>query len=262
MQSVEICGKTLEEARKAAAFQLGVQEANIEIEILEEPHKILGVLGRGQYRIRATYAEKPPEEPTVLPHEPELEPEVEVEPIPEPAEAAVATVIPPGPVLEQPTDPKQAVAERAQQITGDILRLMDMPKPVTIKSVGNEQVEVEIEDDEEGSGLLIGRHGTTLDALQLVVAIAANDDIEDGCRVIVDTHGYRERHAERLRSSAHSHAAQVKQTEQELVIPDLKAYERRIIHLALRDDPDVVTYSQGQDRDRRIVISPHRRQPE
>ena len=299
MRSVEITAKTLEEARKAAAFQLGVDEAAMEVEILGEPHRILGVLGSGQYRIRATYVERvaeppaelepepestlaepepestlaePEPEPTLAEPEPtrtlaepepeptlaELEPEptpVELAPEPTPVELAPA-VMPPEPVTEQPPDSRRVVAERAQQITEDILGLMGIPKPVTITAVGEEQVELEVTDDEESSGLLIGRHGATLDALQLLVAMAANAGIEDGCRVVLDIHGYRKRHEEKLSRMAYSHAQQVKETGQEMVIPDLKAYERRLIHMALREDPDVSTYSEGEGRSRRMVISP------
>ena len=252
MRSVEITAKTLEEARKAAAFQLGVDEAAMEVEILGEPHRILGVLGSGQYRIRATYVERVAEPPAEL--EPEPEPTL-AEPEPTPVELAPA-VMPPEPVTEQPSDSRRVVAERAQQITEDILGLMGIPKPVTITAVGEEQVELEVTDDEESSGLLIGRHGATLDALQLLVAMAANAGVEDGCRVVLDIHGYRKRHEEKLSRMAYSHARQVKETGQEMVIPDLKAYERRLIHMALREDPDVSTYSEGEGRSRRMVISP------
>ena len=267
MRSVEISAKTLEEARKAAAFQLGVDEGNLEIEILEEPHKILGVLGSGQYRIRATYVETQPEpapapaeaepaapEPEIAPPAPVISAEVEV--VPEPV-SVVPPLSPPAPVTEQPVDPRPTIAERAQQITQDIMTLMGISQNVSITNVGAEQVELEIEDDDdEVVGLLIGHYGATLDALQLIVAMAANAGIEDGCRVILDVHGYRQRREETLRDMAHSYAAEVKETGQKMVVADLKGYERRIVHMELADDPDVETYSEGQDSDRRIIIVP------
>ncbi len=263
MRSVEISAKTLEEASKAAAFQLGADEDDLEIEILAEPRKILGVLGGGEYRIRATYvkpepAPRPPAEEIEEPETPPTVPVVtegEAQPEPE-AETVVPTAISsPAPVSEQPAEPRRAIAERAQQITQDITALMGIPKRVEITNIASDQVELEIEDD-EGSGLLIGRYGTTLDALQLIVAMGANAGITDGCRVILDIHGYRRRRDETLRSMAQSHATQAKQTSQPQTITDLKGYERRIIHMELRDDPEVETYSEGQGRDRRIVIAP------
>ncbi len=263
MHSVEISAKSLEEARKVAAFQLGVSEDEIDIEILEEPRKILGVIGSGQYRIRATYMESKAEAvtPADEPEAPDEEAPVAEAPITPPeaqptTEPAPAVVSPPAPVTEQPDDPISLVAERARQITEDIIALMGIPQRVTITNVGPEQVELTIEDDDEQVELLIGRQGAPLDALQLIVAIAANCGIQDGCRVILDAHDYRQRRADMLRDMAHSLAIQVKETGREEMLTDLKGYDRRIIHLELRDDPDVETYSVGEGRERQLIIAP------
>ncbi len=257
MRSVEISASSLEEARKAAAFQLGAPEEEIEIEVLEEPHKVFGIIGSGKYRIRAIY-----EEGAVQAAAPEAEAEVsaseagpqlaEAEPLTEP----VAGPQPPQSVAEQPDDPKQAVAERARQLTEDIVTMIGIDVPVTISSVGEEEVEIELNGD-ENLGLLIGQGGDTLDALQLIVAIGANKDIEDGCRVILDTSGgYRERHCEHLRRRARQAAEEALATGREVVMSDLKSYERRIVHMELADEPSVETYSEGEGRYRRLVISP------
>jgi len=112
MRSVEISAASLEEARRAAAFQLGAPEEEIEIEVLEEPHKVFGIIGSGKYRVRATY-----EEGAVQAAGAEAEPEVSAgEAGPQLAEAEApsepaAGPPPPLPVTEQPYGPKQAVAE-------------------------------------------------------------------------------------------------------------------------------------------------------
>ncbi len=257
MRSVEISAPNLEEARRAAAFQLGAPEEEIEIEVLEEPHKLFGIIGSGEYRVRATY-----EEGVVPAVAAEVEPEVsageagsqiaEAEPPGEPA----AGPPPPPRVTEQPDDPKQAVADRARQLTEDIVTMIGIDAPVTIGSVAEEEVEIIMEGD-DSLGLLIGQEGDTLDALQLIVAIGANNGIEDGCRVILDTSGgYRERHREHLCGQARQAAEEAQATGREVIMSDLKSYERRIVHMALADEPSVETYSEGEGRYRRLVISP------
>ncbi len=111
--------------------------------------------------------------------------------------------------------------------------------------------------DDDSLGLLIGQEGNTLDALQLIVAIGANKGIEDGCRVILDTSGgYRERQREDLCHQAHQAAEEAQSTGREVVMSDLKSYERRIVHTELADEPGVETYSEGEGRYRRLVIAP------
>jgi len=257
MRAGEISAPNLEEARRAAAFQLGAPEEEIEIEVLQEPHKVFGIIGSGQYRVRATY-----EEGAVEPAAPEAEAEVSApETGPQLAEAEVPTEPVAGPhppprVAEQPDDPKQAVAERARQLTEDIAAMIGIDVPVTISRVAEEEVEI-VMDGDDSLGLLIGQEGNTLDALQLIVAIGANNGIEDGCRVILDTSGgYRERHREHLRRQARQAAEEAQATGREIVMSDLKSYERRIVHMALADEPGVETFSEGEGRHRRLVISP------
>ena len=255
MRSVEISASNLEEARRAAAFQLGAPEEEIEIEVLEEPRKVFGIIGSGKYRVRATY-----EEGAVQSAAPEAEAEVSAgEAGPQLAEAPsepAAGPQPPPLVTEQPDDPKQAVAERARRLTEDIVTMIGIDVPVTISSVAEEEVKIEIDGD-DSLGLLIGQEGNTLDALQLIVAIGANNGIEDGCRVILDTSGgYRERHRENLCRQARQAAEEAQATGREVVMSDLKSYERRIVHMALADELSVETYSEGEGRYRRLVISP------
>jgi spoIIIJ-associated protein len=112
-------------------------------------------------------------------------------------------------------------------------------------------------------GFLIGRYGSCLDALQLLTAAAANRGVRTGARVVVDAEGYRERRRASLERLALSTAAKVKRTGREIEIPNLQAHERRVIHMVLRDDPNVETHSEGEGRHRRLVVSPRRgRRPE
>ena len=130
MRSVEISAPSLEDARRAAAFQLGVGEDELEIEVLQAPRKLLGLISSGQCRIRATYdeeraagAETPtdietPREAPAGEQVPEATGALEVE-VAEPEAIWEQTERPPPPTppTEQPADAKRAVAERAKQLT-------------------------------------------------------------------------------------------------------------------------------------------------
>ncbi|HBR28167.1 MAG TPA: protein jag [Firmicutes bacterium] len=105
-------------------------------------------------------------------------------------------------------------------------------------------------------GKLIGRHGQTLNALQYVVNLAAHRDSNEQERIIIDVGGYRKRREENLKRIALSAAERVKQRGRKEVLNPMSPQERRIIHLALQDNKEVVTQSEGDDPYRRVVISP------
>jgi len=124
-----------------------------------------------------------------------------------------------------------------------------------IRSDSNEELVVDLVGSD--LAILIGRHGQTLDALQFLVGIAlgrGGRGIQK--RIIVDAGGHRERHREALVHQALEYARQVKQAGQEAVLDPQPARDRRIVHTALADDPDVYTYSEGEGDDRHVVISP------
>jgi spoIIIJ-associated protein len=98
--------------------------------------------------------------------------------------------------------------------------------------------------------------GQGLDALQLLCNMILPRHMETDVRLMLDAEGYRGRRAESLRQRAVDLAKEVKERNQEAELEPLPAHERRIIHAALSDDPDVSTYSEGDEPHRRIVISP------
>ena len=105
-------------------------------------------------------------------------------------------------------------------------------------------------------GVLIGRHGSTLDALQFLVGVInARKKLAD-YRVIVDVEGYRDRREAQLRDMAKRSAAKCQREGREIVLSPMPAGDRRVIHLALADRYDVTTYSEGEDPDRCVVIAP------
>ncbi len=110
----------------------------------------------------------------------------------------------------------------------------------------------------EVGGLLIGRRGQTLDALEhLINRIVTRQDEQSG-HILVDAEGYRERRSRELREMAVRLAARVRQTARAQSLDPLSARERRIVHLALADDTTVTTRSVGEGQLRRVVIHPAR----
>jgi len=137
-----------------------------------------------------------------------------------------------------------------------------MKVDVTVDIAAEDAESASLEMSGKDIAIAIGRRGETIDAMQLVTAVAANRHSSHKGRIILNAEGYRERRQRALENLARSSAARAKQTGKEIVIPDLKPYERRIVHLALAEDPDVYTYSEGEGRTRKIIISPGPREEE
>ena len=103
-----------------------------------------------------------------------------------------------------------------------------------------------------------GRMGQSLDALQFLCNLILSRRIRSDVRLMLDADNYRERRAESLRQKAVELAEEVKSRREEAELEPLPAHERRIIHSILADDPDIETYSEGDEPARRVVISPRK----
>lgn len=108
-------------------------------------------------------------------------------------------------------------------------------------------------------GILIGKHGQTLDALQYLVNLAVNKNKSEKERIIIDVEGYRRRREETLRKLAIKLADRVKREKKKEVLEPMSPHERRIIHSTLQGNKDVFTYSEGADPYRHVIISPQDR---
>lgn len=107
-------------------------------------------------------------------------------------------------------------------------------------------------------GVLIGRRGQTLDAIQYLTNIVANDGKGRRARIVLDAEGYRQKRAETLRSLALRLADKVKRDGRKAALEPMSALERRVVHLALRERSDVETRSEGDEPYRRVIIVPKR----
>ena len=108
----------------------------------------------------------------------------------------------------------------------------------------------------EDAGLLIGRRGETLQALQFIVSMIVSRQLGRKCYINIDVEGYRARRIDRLRSLARRIASNVDESGQSIPLEPMSSYERRIVHIALADHPRVVTESDGEGAGRRVVIHP------
>lgn len=103
--------------------------------------------------------------------------------------------------------------------------------------------------------VLIGRHGRTLDALQMVVSSLLSSTLGFHYPIVVDIEGYKSRRKNKVQSLAHSAAARAKKQHGSVSLPPMNAYERRLVHLALVDDDSVVTHSEGEEPMRHVVVT-------
>ena len=224
MKSVETEGKTLEDAIRKACEELGVSREDLDFEVLVQPSGGFLGLGAKNAKIRATAKEKPRAA------------------TPEPASAPLAT-----------GDP---AAEAARKTLSDLLRLLDVQAAVDLKE-DSDRIHLNIRGD--GSGLLIGRKGQTLDALEYLVNKMVHKGAEDKKRIVVDTENYRSRREESLVNLAQRLAEKAKRLGRPVTISPMSAHDRRVIHLALQEDKTLHTWSTGTGLYRKIIISPEKK---
>lgn len=143
--------------------------------------------------------------------------------------------------------------KKAREIVKAVAGSLDLAPNVRVER-GDERVLLSIEND-KGLGLLIGRRGATLMALQTVID-AALRKFGDGPRVMIDVEGYLDRRRADLKSMAKRAAERAKTTGRTVALGPMNSHDRRIVHLALRDDPDVTTYSEGEEPSREVLVVP------
>jgi len=146
---------------------------------------------------------------------------------------------------------KESRAGKVENFLGDICEAMGIGVHIEVHS-DEEYVHVDVTGQE--AGILIGHHGQTLDALQYLCNLAAARADENGPRVLLDVEGYRKRRTQTLTSLATRLAERVARTGESAALEPMSAQERRVIHLALQDNPEVYTTSDGEDPFRRVVI--------
>lgn len=305
MESIEVSGKSVDEAVLQALMRLGKRRDEVEISVLQEPSRGAFGLGSKDARVRVTVrlgirsavitpemadAILGPDDPGIaLPDEEvyvdedddgeyldEDEDELEDEDLEEGEEfedeeedplpfliphASLPTIIPVEPnangkansELQDVENPSREDIEITVDVLQHILRYMNIHATVQVRSTT--PLTLNIHGINENLGLLIGRRGETLAALQLLVSLIVSHRTRHRMRIIVDAENYRERREENLRSLALRVAQQVRSYRRSIALEAMPPHERRIVHIALADSQDISTESTGEGDERRVVIS-------
>ncbi|UYN90254.1 MAG: Jag N-terminal domain-containing protein [Anaerolineales bacterium] len=238
--SLEVIAPTVHEAIEKGLVELGLEDTQVDVEVLDEGGTGFLGLGGRQARVRLIVKEglaKPAAAATPKRSRPAAEPsapltEAETENLLAITRATVLTLL-------------EHMSVRAEVSTslGEPDE-PDMAPPVLV--------------DVEGGDLsfLIGRHAETLSALQLITRLIVGKEVGRAAHIIIDVAGYRQRRDENLRKLANKMAKQAVSTGRRQTLEPMSPSERRIIHLELRDSAEVTTESTGEEPRRKVVIIP------
>lgn len=219
MREIIATGKDTEEAIETGLMELNVSREDVNIEIIETSNKgLFGIFGQKDAKVKIT----------LLGEEPETKKDA----------------------------PKVADEDVLLQTKNFVITvLLKMGIDSNCEIVMNDNNRIEIELSGENMGMVIGRRGETLDALQHVVQLYVNKEFEEYYKVNIDTEDYRKKREEALINLAHGLAKKVIRTRKEIVLEPMKPYERRIIHTALQNYNKVKTHSIGEEPNRKLVVS-------
>jgi len=239
MESVEVSAKTIDEAIDIALQELGLKRSQVKIEILTAGKPGLFGLGGEPARVRVTALEEGVARPM---------PSTELEE----AEVEIAVKDIRAPDVDLATD----YLRRLLELVGVEARVSVRPPETPGDGLGRASAVLDVEGEE--MGLLIGRRGGALSALQYLVNLMVNRKSGSRVLVSVDVEHYHRRREESLHGLARRMAERVRQTGRPLTLEPMPAAERRIVHLALADDATITTGSVGSGEARKVVIWPRR----
>ena len=149
------------------------------------------------------------------------------------------------------------MVKKLEKITKTLLSQLGIkPTSVSVTSTDDKTLTVDIQTNEADGGILIGYHGETINALQLILGLILAKGEGDWLRVVVNVGEYREKRANYLTDLAKDTAVKVIESGEAMALYNLNPFERRVVHMALSERGDVVTESQGEGKNRFLVVSP------
>ena len=237
MDYIEVTGKTVDDAITEACQKLMVTSDRLDYEVIEKgTNGFLGFAAKPALIKARVLDEKAKKEKTEKEEKAKAE---EVKPAEKKKEkkAEVKT-------SEETPDPKEFLNK--------VFEAMDMKVDIAVEKT-DEEINIELSGDE--MGVLIGKRGQTLDALQYLTSLVVNKGSSSYTRVKVDTENYRLRRKETLENLAKNIAYKVKRTKRPVTLEPMNPYERRVIHSALQNDKYVSTHSEGEEPYRKVVIT-------
>jgi spoIIIJ-associated protein len=264
--TLEIIAPTVEEAIAQGLAQLGLTADAVSVEVLDAGNKGLFGLGKPQVRVRLTVvppmgtaaaegASKAPEPEPVL--EPKKDAKKEVKRV-ESSPSIVSAHD--EPVAERESQPEHdALLDHTESVVSKLLHLLKLEAQVSAhygpaERDGRRNIHVDIRGND--LSVLIGRRSETLSAFQYVASLIVGKQTEQFIQLIVDVEGYRDRRERQLIQMAKRMADQVAKSGRRQTLEPMPSSERRVIHIALRDNPDVKTESTGEEPYRKVVILP------
>lgn len=262
----EKTAKTVEEAKQAALAELGIREEEAEkIEVLEEASKgFLGLIGGHDAKVRVTSKEgfgvKREVENDGMPMPEVIETSLQVGDLAKKAqeESPKEKENPERPGIRQMVSDEEAAVplEKAEAFLQQIFASMHLE--VAIEREKSEEAFI-LNMSGDDLGILIGKHGQTLDSLQYLTNLAANHGLtERRVHIVLDVEHYRNRREDTLRRLASRLADKALRTRQRIMLEPMNRHERKIIHMALQENRRVSTYSAGDEPYRKVVIEPVR----
>lgn len=276
MRTVRITAKTIEAAVTEGLEKLGISREEAVVHVVEQPSS--GLFGLIHKKMAVVDISAPDEEAEEEAEEDTVEEASPVEEAPAaeiPAEEAKEETSAEEPKAEEaapeaeeaPAEEKKAereeptfdpeeqkkVAEEAKTFLAGVFAGMHLAVTMECRMT-EERIMINLVGD--GLGILIGKHGQTLDALQYLTNLAAGKSFRHHYFILLDVENYRERRQDTLEALARRLAGKVKRTGEEIRLEPMAAGERRIIHLALQDDHAVSTDSEGEAPYRYVVIRP------
>jgi spoIIIJ-associated protein len=241
--TLEIIAPTVEEAIAQGLAELGLAADAVSVEVLDAGNKGFLGFGKHQVRVRLTVNSAGGE----LPQQREAVPTSK-------AEAAVE------PVKESESSPESdPLLDRSEAVISRLLHLLNLEAQVSAHygerdREGRRSVHVDIRGND--LSILIGRRSETLNAFQYIASLIVGKEMQDWVQLIIDVEGYRDRREKQLIQMAKRMADQVAKSGRRQTLEPMPSAERRIIHIALRDHPDVVTESTGEEPHRKVTIVP------
>lgn len=250
MKSIEQVGKTVDQAITEALIALGASTDEVTIEVISKGSRGLLGFGAKEAKVRVTLKEIEEEnESNQYIDEPEvIEESVTVEGSKEEVEEGTSDIV------KVTSSELDRVIKHAEDFLYKLLKEMEIEGQVKSRVVNNSRISIDIIG--KNMGIIIGKRGETLDAIQYLVNIVANKERREYIKIMLDTENYRARREETLRKLAQRLGKKVQQTKKPITLEPMNPYDRRIIHSALQESKVVKTHSEGQEPFRRVVISP------
>ena len=254
-ESVEVSAKSVDEAIDEALEELGLKRQQVEIEILTAGKPGLFGIGGEHARVRVTALEEGTARPMAEPEEEGMARRM-AEPAMEGAEPTEIEI----------KDVASPEVDMASDCLSQLLAFMEIDGEVSVRSpetpgdgLGRASAVLDVNGDD--LGLLIGRRGTTLAALQYMINLMVSRKMSSRVLISLDIEQYRRRREDSLTSLAQRMADRVRQSGRSLTLEPMPAGERRIVHLVLAEDSAVTTGSVGEGDGRKVVIYPQRGRP-